>query len=148
MTSLTNREFELFTLKFLMGKGCWTWLAYRMPSGYGRFSYKNHGGQYAHRISYEEFVGPIPDGLQIDHKCKNRGCVRPSHLEAVTAEENLRRSTAWSADAYAKRKKDHCPLGHPYSAENTYFYPDGRYKCRICSRISDNKRNALRRATK
>lgn len=69
--------------------GCWEWQAFKTDKGYGIF--KLPGSQKAHRASYQHFVGPIPDGMEIDHLCANRGCVNPEHLEAVTHSENIRR---------------------------------------------------------
>ena len=65
---------------------CWIWLNYRNRDGYGRI-----GGAPAHCVMYKERVGPIPEGLQLDHKCKVRPCVNPEHLEPVTTVENTRR---------------------------------------------------------
>ncbi|WP_338185886.1 HNH endonuclease signature motif containing protein [Jatrophihabitans sp.] len=73
---------------------CWTWTGVRHRTrGYGRFYVGGRGGRYvqAHRWSYEHFVGPIPDGLEIDHLCAVTSCVNPAHLEAVTPDENKRR---------------------------------------------------------
>lgn len=67
--------------------GCWNWTAALNAFGYGRFR-----GLLAHRVSYESLVGPIPDGLELDHLCRNRKCVRPEHLEPVTHDENYRRA--------------------------------------------------------
>ena len=70
---------------------CWLWDAYRTKHGYGQFNRKGTV-YYAHRYSYEVAKGPIPDGLTLDHLCKNQHCVNPDHLEPVTLRENLRRA--------------------------------------------------------
>lgn len=72
--------------------GCWRWTGRLSSAGYGETSGERHGVKVlAHRVSYETFVGPIPDGLHIDHLCRNRACINPEHLEPVTLQENLRR---------------------------------------------------------
>lgn len=71
--------------------GCWIWWGKPDAGGYGRLSI-NHRDAYAHRASYEHHVGPIPDGLTIDHLCRNRKCINPAHLEPVTLSENSRRA--------------------------------------------------------
>jgi hypothetical protein len=71
--------------------GCWEWTAAKDPTGYGRFSVAR-SMDYAHRAAYKLLVGPIPAGLDLDHLCRNRGCVNPDHLEPVTRRENLLRS--------------------------------------------------------
>lgn len=81
---------ERFWAKVAKSDGCWQWMAARTPKGYGQFApHRRH--VYAHRYVYELVVGPIPEGLTIDHLCRNRGCVRPDHLEVVTRGENTRR---------------------------------------------------------
>ena len=86
----------------------------------------------AHRMIYELLVGPIPDGLEIDHLCRNRGCVNPGHMEPVTHRENLMRGDTVAA---ANPAKTHCIRGHPYDDENTYRYGSHRY-CRACNKAS------------
>lgn len=69
--------------------GCWLWTGYRTPTGYGRFGYRTGEGMWpAHRAAYDLLVGPIPDGLQIDHICRVRACVRPDHLQLATYQQN------------------------------------------------------------
>lgn len=72
-------------------EGCWMWTAWCKPKGYGRIDWRGYG-RSAHRVSYEFFVGPIPEGMHLDHLCRRTGCIRPDHLEPVTAAENNRRS--------------------------------------------------------
>lgn len=69
---------------------CWRWRGSIQANGYGRFR-ANGKTTYAHRAAYALFVGPIPDGLGLDHLCRNRWCVNPEHLEPVTQRENIRR---------------------------------------------------------
>lgn len=106
--------------------GCWEWNLRLFPSGYGG-CVPRLGGGYAHRASYEAFVGPIPDGLQIDHLCRNRGCVNPAHLEPVTIQENLRRRDA------ANRRAT-CVNGHEWTPANTHVRVRGSRECRLCMR--------------
>lgn len=105
--------------------GCWTLrLKIDPTNGYSRIRI-NGKGRWAHRVSYEAFVGPIPEGLHIDHLCRNRSCVNPAHLEPVTPLVNTRRSPI------AHGSEQACPRGHRYDDANTYRASGRRY-CRTC----------------
>lgn len=80
----------------ILGNGCWLWSGHKDQKGYGRFYWKGLN-EYAHRWAYEYFVGAVPVGLELDHLCRNRGCVNPAHLEAVTHRVNVARGTSPSA---------------------------------------------------
>jgi hypothetical protein len=90
---------------------CWLWTRYVRPSGYAVF-----GGRYIHRLAFELLVGPIPEGMEIDHLCRNRSCANPAHLEPVTRPENLRRGETFAAENAAKT---HCLHGHEFTPANT-----------------------------
>lgn len=144
MTSRTTKD--RFDSKWSRGPGdCWTWHGSNNGVGYGEIRI---GGRkvYAHRWSYEHHVGPIPDGLQIDHLCRNRACVNPDHLEPVTPAENVQRGEA--AGPKPDRRATHCVNGHPYG-ENTYTRPDGRGRnCIQCVRDRSREYQRRKRAQK
>lgn len=118
--------------------GCWEWTAGQQGMGYGMFHPTHEENVLAHRFSFEAHVGPIPEGLVIDHLCRNRLCVNPDHLEPVTNEENLRRGAGY---AIQNGMRTHCKNGHEYTPENTYTDPTkGTARCRECSRNRDRKR--------
>lgn len=118
--------------------GCWEWIAGRQGTGYGLFHISKGESALAHRFSFEFHVGPIPEGLVIDHLCRNRLCVNPDHLEPVTDEENRRRGAGYGIQ---NGMRDHCKHGHEYTPENTYTDPSkGTVRCRECARIRDRKR--------
>jgi len=111
--------------------GCWVWTAAKTSLGYGEFwPGGSHGraGVYSHRFSYQLMVGPIPNGLQLDHLCRNPSCCNPCHLQPVTQAENMRRGNAGSN----MRVKTHCPHGHEYTSQNTRVYR-GRRFCKACA---------------
>lgn len=115
---------------------CWLWTATINSHGYGQFGISGVLTP-PHRVVYEWEVGPIPKGMEIDHLCRVRSCVRPVHLEVVTHRTNtLRGDTVTAINA----RKTHCPEGHPYDAVNTYIRPSGSRECRMCVRRRNRKR--------
>jgi HNH endonuclease len=118
-------------LTAISASGCWEWRGKVNRGGYGRICVSRAAGdQQVHRIAYETFIGPIPDGMEIDHKCRNRKCCNPDHLEAVTPRENQRRSTSPIAKNMATT---HCKGGHALAGDNLYLHR-GRRQCRECQR--------------
>jgi hypothetical protein len=113
---------------------CWTWKGAINKTGYGHLSIgrPNKGSVRAHRLAYLLCVGPIPEGLILDHLCRNRACPNPAHVEPVTHRENLLRGNGFVG---INHRKTHCPKGHPYSGHNLInrFYKGKHMRiCRIC----------------
>lgn len=115
---------------------CWLWIG-ASSNGYGVFSVGRKNFR-AHRWAYESELGPVPDGLELDHLCRTTLCVNPAHLEAVTHWENMRRSITPAA---ANITKTTCPLGHPYDIITS----QGHRGCRTCKRANARRRAAIKR---
>ena len=109
---------------------CWLWLGTKGLNGYGIFAHEGRRTG-AHRYAYELLIGPISDGLTIDHLCRVRACVNPKHLEPVTHLENVRRG--------GNAAKTHCKHGHLFDEANTGLSKKGRY-CRECHRLTEARR--------
>ena len=110
--------------------GCWIWTGQIMWSGYPLIKNENRRTTRAHRVAHELFKGPIPKGLTIDHLCRNRACVNPNHLEAVSIHANTMRSQISLSTINAK--KTHCVHGHLLDKVNKQGSRIHR-SCRICN---------------
>jgi len=125
----------------LTDTGCIEWLAGTNGIGYGIVHLGTEDGSrktYAHRWSYEHHNGPIPDGLHLDHLCRNTICVNPEHLEPVTQRENVLRGYGFPA---LNARKSHCVAGHPLTGDNLRVeLGTGYRKCRACAKAREAQR--------
>ena len=127
--------------------GCWLWLGLTDMDGYGRLTYQ-YADLRAHRAAHDAFVGPIPEGMFVCHKCDTPACINPQHLFLGTARDN-------TADMIAKGRfvptprRTHCINGHAYTPSNTYWcrVPTGlKQQCRECNRAAQQRYQQRRRA--
>ncbi len=119
------------------GSPCWLWRRAKTGGGYGQV-WIDGKALYTHRVYYERAKGPIPAGLELDHLCRVPACCNPDHLEPVTHFENAQRGV--------RRKKTHCPQGHPYDEFNTGVRRNGHRVCMTCQRESKKRRREERKA--
>ena len=110
---------------------CWEWTASVRGAGYGQFNWEPGRIIEAHRAVWELLIGPIPDGMVIDHLCENKLCVNPDHLQVTTQRVNVTRS-GLSPSGKATRRT-HCPQGHPLSGVNLRMVA-GKRRCKTCDK--------------
>jgi hypothetical protein len=127
--------------------GCWVWPWSLDKDGYATNSkaYEVLGTNRVHRALYILLIGPIPDGLQLDHTCRNKPCINPAHMEPVTNLENKLRSLPFHTQV------SHCVRGHEFTEENTFIFPPesshaGERLCKECNRIRAREAGARYRA--
>lgn len=139
-------NFEKFVSRGADDGACWQWTGGGQSAGYGFFNLPTHqggGGGLAHRFAYEFYVGPIPKGLELDHLCRNRRCVNPAHLEAVTHRENDLRG---AAPALVAHREGRCLRGlHAMTPENARETSNGRRRCRACDTATRRERDRQQR---
>ncbi len=130
MGTLNKDQLHNFLQKINKTDDCWLWVGAIKSGGRGGYGCFRVGTKIlmAHRVSYEHFVGLIPDNKVLDHKCRVRHCVNPSHLEPVSQKENSQRGLT----GVHNKNKTHCANGHLFSFENTYIDPLGYRECRTC----------------
>lgn len=133
MCGAAVKSVEWMMARVKMAGDCWEWTSGKNSKGYGRVhATKLERGAMAHRVMYELVRGPIPEGLTLDHLCRNRACVNPDHLEAVTNRLNIIRGSSPAAD---NANKATCLRGHALSGRNVWIAKDGSRVCKECQRV-------------
>lgn len=127
---------RFFSMVDAMGD-CWEWTGHLHRLGYGQFAPSHGVNVSAHKFAYEALVGAVPDGLELDHLCRNRGCVNPDHLEPVTHSLNVQRAW-WNRS----RTNPSCRRGHPFTPENTGRQKNGSRYCKACEQQRRIERKA------
>ena len=143
---MTDEQLRRFQAKTVMGSlfsgtPCWLWTSSKTPDGYGKTSLRRKT-LLAHRVSFEHAVGSIPQGMELDHLCRNRACVNPEHLEIVTRRINQIRGSGFVAMNVSKTA---CKSGHPFDLYNTYWRSNGHRGCRACNREAVRRYTERRR---
>lgn len=136
MRRLTSTDFWARVAP-LPGLGaCWEWTGPKTPKGYGMFPRAASEKGYAHRFAYEQHIGAIPERMEIDHLCRNRSCVNPSHLESVDHKTNVQRGS--------QAQKTHCMHGHEFTEANVWLRPGTNHRqCRECNRLAYHNRKVV-----
>lgn len=124
---------------------CWIWTAGKNAAGYGQMFFMREVSQLAHRVAWHLDGRPLITGLVLDHLCRTPACVRPDHLEQVTAAVNKARGNSWAA---ANSRKTHCAHGHPFDADNTIVNERGHRTCRRCRNDKPVRLAAQRKLTR
>lgn len=143
---------EFDHLKFLskvlidQTSGCWNWIGYIHPKGYGQHSIGSSNNFKAHRLSYEIFVGILDENNVIDHKCRNRKCCNPDHLREVSWRENTLENSY--GEAAKNLKKERCNRGHEYTGEMKPHRGGLKRWCRICNNIRVREYAARKKANR
>lgn len=142
---LTPMERFMRSVEVDPATGCWMWTGASRDGRYGAFSPEGHWASLtsAHIWAYEQTVGPVPEGLELDHfRCSRTMCANPEHVRPVTPRENSLRS---NSPAALNRAKTHCIHGHEFTAQNTREMPDGERRCKICEADRQRRYRGRRR---